>query len=194
MDVDKVLSEALRAIDEAKIPPELRSVAFEKAVDLISGNGRQHGTANGASQTSSQQRESTVTTSAGNAVDRIAARLKLDPEVVGEVFAELDGDLAIIVSPRKLIEGKSGGTKQLALLLAAGRQAAGLEEFTPTKLVRDVAEDFKKFDSPNFASTLGSMSNEFNFHGTGQSRSVKLSRGGWEDAANLVRRLGGGEP
>jgi hypothetical protein len=193
MEVHDVLVRALKAVDEADIPEELRTVAFGKAVDLIAAD------AGGTTERSQQRRDlggSGHPATGDLALDKIAARLKLDVGVVQDVFHYDDErGLQIVVSSKKLEASRSGGTKQLALLVAAGRQAAGLDEgdWTDVGVIRQVCQDYKKFDSSNFAKHIAGMKYEFNVTGSAQKRLVKITRPGWDAARELVERLAGAE-
>jgi hypothetical protein len=119
--------------------------------------------------------------------------LKLDVAIIEEVYYVQDGEIKLALSTGKLESGKKAGTRQIALLLAAGRQAAGLEDHTSFDKIREVAEDYRRYDSPNFARTLSEMEDEFSFQGSSRNRSVRVSRPGWEAASRLVNALGGGD-
>lgn len=124
-------------------------------------------------------------------LDRVADRLRLDRATVADVFDDSDGTIDVIVAPRKLDPAKARATKQLALLVVAARQAAELEEWTDVDEIRRLAEDFKKYDSANFASAIKEMQDDFRFKQVGRRITVKLGRPGWERAAEMVRRLAG---
>lgn len=191
MNPTEVLVAAIRAIEEAGVPDDLRVVAFQRAIDLIAA---------GIPAVGTPQRGAEMALVLVNGVEevvdtplaRIAQRLKLDPEIVGEVFHDADGEIEITVPSAKLETGKKGATTQLALLLAAARQGAGLEDFTPFDVIRKVTEDYRRYDQANFSRSINEMSDVFNFRGTSRNRSVKVNRPGWEAAAELVRELGGG--
>jgi hypothetical protein len=192
MEVREVLVQALVEVDEANVPAELRSVAFGKAVDLLVARAGEsteplqpfHQTRMGNGQ---------VTGDAAP-LGKVAARLKLDKELVQDIFDYDEDGVRVIVSPRKLDKGLGPGTKQLALLVVAGRQAAGDDEgWTSVEAIRKVCEEYNKLDSPNFAAHIKAMKNEFTLRGTAQKREVKLTRPGWEAARELVEKLAGGE-
>jgi hypothetical protein len=194
MEVHEMLIQALKEVDEANIPQELRAVAFGKAVDLVAANA-------GGTTEQSQQRRQDLGGSGHPAIgdsplDKIAARLKLDVGVVQDVYHYDDErGLQIGVSSKKLEASRAGGAKQLALLVAAGRQAAGLDDgdWTDVGEIRQVCQDFKKFDSANFAKHIAGMKDEFNVTGSAQKRMVKVTRPGWDAVRELVERLAGVE-
>jgi hypothetical protein len=128
----------------------------------------------------------------GDLIGKIAARLQLDRNVVDQVYRVTDDTVNVIVSPRRLSPSKATATRQLAQLVAGGRQAADIEEWTDAGIIRQVVSDFGRYDSPNFASTIASMDEVFLFSGKGQSRTVKVSRPGMETISALVRNLAEG--
>jgi hypothetical protein len=190
LDTKDILVAALRAVREAEIPESLQPTALSKAIDLITGVNTR--TPEGRAAT--DRTESRAPASAGSMMDGLVNRLKLTPEIVGEVFHESDGQLHLSVAP-KSISGASAkaATEEIAVLVAAARQASGDEEFTASDEIRKVASDFGKLNEGNFARYIGDMTNEFQFSGKGASRKVKLKRVGWARATELVNRLGGGE-
>lgn len=192
--VADILAEAIAAVNAVDVPDDLKAAAFSKAVDVIMARRtaatpvRMDTAAPTPAAAPSAAGPAPV---AGDMVGAIAARLRLDREVVGEVFDETDGKLDVIVPPRKLAAGKAPAVKQLALLVASARQAAGIEEWTDADEIRQFVEDFKKYDQANFASTLKQMDDIFRIKQTGRKITVKLGRPGWDRAAELVTTLAG---
>lgn len=179
-----------RALDEASVAADVRQVAFGKAFEFLALEPSR--------QSHRLERNGESGISGANAADPIAAiatKFKLDGELVREVFsADADNELALIVSVSKLEKSKSAAAKQIALLVASARQAGGVDaEWTSIEVVRSIATDFGKYDAPNFASSIGSCQTVFGFKGKGQQRFLRVNRQGFEDAAQLTRRLAGGE-
>lgn len=193
MDVKDILAAAEKAVDEAGIKGDLRTIAFEKAVELVAASaGMPVGKA--ATPSGAGAAAKTRTPSDGSLLASVADKLKLDVETVKEVFHEADGKFDIIVPSSKLEKAKSTGMKQIALLVAAARQGGELEEFTDADQIRSFAEQFKKYDGGNFATDLQSMTDEFRIRRDGRKIYVKLSRPGLERATELVKKLAGEEP
>jgi hypothetical protein len=194
VDVKDILRRAAEEVEASGVSEEFREAAFSKAVDLIarpaigsSDTGMQSGSI------SLPQGGVGVPARTETILRKIASRLKLADDVVREVFHEEDGTIDIVVSPTRFHVQKSKATKELALLVAAGRQAAALEEFTSVAAIRPVVENFKRYDPPNFSTTISEMTTEFNHRGTGRKKEVRVSKPGWEAATALVTRLGGAE-
>jgi hypothetical protein len=189
--VVKLLKEALKAVDSSGVPAELRPAAFREAIRLLSSDL----VPSGQPRSPSAPPKRTEPDSDGRH-DHLAALangLGLSHDVVSEVYHFDAGDLKLIVAPSKLEADKAGATKQIALLISAGRQGSGIDStWTPSKVIRDVCEEFGKFDSANFAAVLGSMGDVFGFDGRGRGRKVKVNRPGFEQAGTLIKRLTAG--
>lgn len=189
MDIASILRKAADSVNEAALSPELRPYGFVKAVELLSrGEAEQvHARArrvDGGGQGPDQNER-------GDWLSQVSARLGVDAEQVAEVFDDDGGDLRLIVAASKLPNNKSGASKMIALLVAAGRQAAGRDAdgWTDSSVIRDACRDYGRLDGANFSTTLSAMRDEFSFKGKGPQRQVRLTRPGFDLAARLVTQL-----
>jgi hypothetical protein len=121
----------------------------------------------------------------------LAARLKRPVEELADIYDFSADPVALIVSPGRLASTVARATEQIALLVVASRQAGSNDAWTSTSEIRAVCQDYSRFDSSNFATTLTSLHDEFAFRGTGRSREVRLTRPGWEKVSKLLTELGG---
>lgn len=186
MYVKEILIRALEAVEEAKIPNELKPVAFSKAVDLFTN---QVGTKK-IQETQKLSGQTSTSIGASSGTEGIAAKLKLPMETIASIYDFDDSKLNIHIVSSNLESSKKGGTQQLALLAVAARQASGLDEkYTDMNEIRQYCEDYKKYDSPNFAKTIKGMEHEFNLSVKGNKRLIKMSQQGWEKASELVQSL-----
>lgn len=183
--VEEILRQAADAVAAADLPKEVQSVAFGKAVDLIAGVPAEIQPRHGA-KGKSQNREAD---DPDDPLQKIATRLGVDRELLDETLEVEDGAVSLTIARSKLASQKTKGTKQIAVLVAAARQAAGIEEWTETKTIRVVADDYGKYDSPNFAASLSELGDFFSFSGSGQGRKLKMRRAGFDEAAALIKRL-----
>jgi hypothetical protein len=186
-----VLIDALRAIEEAAIPSELREIAFGKAIDLIAGTA----SLQSRSEPEVRVQQDQLTGGTSGPMHRIAAKLKLDSEVVSHVYyVDPDGkNLEVVISASRLPTKFGPAIKELALLVAAGRQAAGIDiEWTSADEIREVCEHFKRYDAANFATHIQNMDDVFSIRGTPRKREVRMTMPAWEQATALVTRLTGG--
>lgn len=195
MDLASILADALKAVEAAKLPKEFQQVAFEKAVEILSGQSAP--AVAPVSHPSSGAPASGVVPSAedqSDSIGRIAAKLGVNRESVERVY-HLEGDeLKLVLPSSKLAGPKKTATEEIALLVAAGRQASGLDqEATDAEKVRGVAEHYRKYDSPNFSRTIKEMHDVFIVRENGRKKMVKMTQPGWEAAQQLISRIVGGE-
>jgi hypothetical protein len=129
---------------------------------------------------------------ASDQLGKAAARLGTTSDALGDLYDVDSGVPELVVSARKLEDRTAAAARQIAILVAAGRQAAGIEEWTPVSVIRDTCTNYKRNDTSNFGTTIASLSDVFLFRGSSRKREVKLSRPGWETAADVVKALLGG--
>lgn len=189
----------MQDVEAANIPSDLRAVALWKAIDLRSGTGGPPTPGLGtttAGAGASLARPSPVAgdhaTASGDSLASIAHRLGVDRATVEEVFTLQGGELELIVPVGKLPSKVAAATKEIALLIAGGRQAAAIEEWTSWDAIRAVCVDYKRIDTTNFAKTIREMDDVFNFRKDSERKlSVKVARPGWDRLAEAIRRIGG---
>jgi hypothetical protein len=188
-EIKRIMIEVIQAIDDASVPDDLRVAAFEKTFDalltpVVSG-------VRPAADSFPGRQSPQPTGAAGPSLGAIASKLGLDAELVEEIYY-VDGDnLGLAVAASRFDSKKAGATQEIALLLAAGRQAGGWDEWTPVSRVRDVCREYGRFDPANFATTVKRMGSVFSFRGKAREVEVRVTRPGYEQAANLARELGG---
>ena len=181
--IEDVLREAAAAVDAAGLPDDLRGAAFTKAVDLIAGTQAP----SAAEATGVPKPETKKTTS--DALEMIASRFGIDLDFVDEAFAIEDDVPSLAVGRTKLANSDKGATEQIALLVAAARQAAGVEDWTESSVLREAAANYNRFDKNNLAYTVSSLEDDFSFSGKGQARRVKVRRDGFKNAGTLVKQI-----
>jgi hypothetical protein len=179
---------AVAAVEAAGVPEDLRPAAFSKAFEHIAGGapsaqaGRE---ALGGADAGDVDR--------GDAVGRIATKLGLDAEVVSRVFDVDDEGVHLTVPRSALDDSKRTAMREVARLISAARQAAGLdEEYTPLATIREACDDRGVLNSPNFAAAMQALDGDgMRFRGPSASREVKVNAAGYEKAADIVRRIAG---
>jgi hypothetical protein len=188
--VVKVLKQALKAVNDSGVPAELRPAAFREAIRLLSSDFAPSGQDNGPAA----RIEGAGGGGGGvGSLATLAKKLGVSHDAIGEVYHVESGEIKLIVASTKLHSDKRAATRQIAVLVAAGRQGAGGDAgWTDSKVIREACDELGKLDSPNFANTLNSMGDVFSFQGRGQSRKVKVIRPGFERATALVTELTSG--
>jgi len=83
-DVKDILAGAVKAVADAKVPAELKSLAFEKAIGLLAGSAAAT-TPGTALAGAAAAPAAPASVAAGSAIERLATRLRLPQEVVEAV-------------------------------------------------------------------------------------------------------------
>ena len=177
-DIASKLSSALEIVDAAKIPDDLRAVAFWQACVALDA-GVPFVPHNSSTSSGGALGED-------NLLGRIARRLSLDYEIVTAIFEEKEDEIQLIVPKGKLpnASSKAASMRDIALLLTAGRQAAELEDYTPLSLVRRECDELGVLDSGNFSAEVGRLG--MRAQGGRNSREIRASRHQLEQAAELM--------
>lgn len=187
MDVTDVVRGALKVVEDAGVPRELRAAALPAVIELVA---RQVPGSTSLALVPFEPQASQPIAGA-HLLEKLAGRLSVPTEVVEGVYTTDGSSVDISVHPGRLPRSRSAATKALALLITAYRQT-GDEEFTPVDEIRRVAQEYDRYDGPNFASAIGEMRGSFLVKGSARQRSLKLTRPGWTQAADLIRELGEG--
>jgi len=189
VDIQSLFREAEREVEDSGVAAEFRPAAFTAAVQLLSGGY--------APDLTHQMRNGHPVEPNGSTMSRgvdlgaLGDRLGVPRDAVKSVYTEVDGEIQVSVDPRKLSKSKSAGARELALIVAASRQAAG-EDQTHVDVFRQAAIDYDRFDAPNFAAAMADLKGSFILKGPARQRTFKLTKPGWSAAADLIRRLGEG--
>jgi len=190
-DLETLVRSSLACLERAEVPSELRQVAFGKVFDLLVG-GRTTPTARGNGPGPTPP-DAEGTSREGEPLDGVATRLGVQRDVVDRVYF-IEGDrLELVVSPSRLDVAKSRATEQIALLVAAGRQGSGLDQdgWTSVEPIREVCENFKRYDQGNFATTIKDLGSILTVRGTGRDRKLRMTAPAWQKARDLIANLAG---
>ena len=181
---------AQKAIEEAKISEDLREVAFQQSVELLS---REAGLAAiGSASTGAQPSGRAADEVGESAVQKIARKVGLPPTSIGEIYADDgQGGVDIVAGVGMLDNSTAPATKQLALLVCGARQLAEMEQWTSSKEIRKRCVYYGRFDPANFAKTLRAMDESLSFKGKGQQLEVRLHQRGIERLKTLLATLAG---
>ncbi len=176
------IRKAVDAIAKANVPEDLRAVAFAHAIDMLQSE-------------QSPKFNARVATPNVQPMHRgIAGKIARDfgiPEELLESVYDIQTDrVDLVVHRSKLPKQKAPAMKVVATLVAAGRQAAGIEDWTAAEVVRDACRQIGVFDRSNFAMEVASLGDVFLVRGKGQSREFKVTRHGYEEAGRLISQLG----
>jgi hypothetical protein len=181
------LRKAIAAVAAADVPDDLREVAFAKSIEYLLPE-KESSSPPGGRTTPPRNPPP-----AGEGLAAIASKLDVQTDEAERVY-ELDGDtLHLVIGKKSLPTSKKASVQELAYLVAAGRQAAGLDETTTAETLRTVCEDFDVFDG-NFAKSLTQVSGEgLRMSGPARDRAIKVNKAGYEKAGEIVKRLAAGD-
>ena len=118
----------------------------------------------------------------------IARYFDLELQEAKDLFDVTQSDPVLIANSKRLASAKLAGTREITLLVLAGRTAMALD--TGTHHIRDAAERHHRLDPANFIKTLGAMET-VGLRGAPESpnRLVRLKVVGIEAARELAARL-----
>jgi hypothetical protein len=179
------MESAAAAAGAAEIPEEWRETAFRSALTaLLSGGGS--GGSSPAERRVAEQHDR------HEPLDALSLRLKVDRDALADIVALGADGPELVVPSGRLAGSKMAATAEIALLVAAVRQGAGVDEdWTPVEAVRQVVGLYGKYDPPNFAKHIRGAGDSFSTRGKGKEMEIRLTRPGWERATQLIGRLGG---
>jgi hypothetical protein len=187
-DIAQVLRTAQKAVDDASIEdPELKKIAFKEAIALAAGraSGDSSQQSGGGSQSGHQ-----VGIDSGNPIAAIAKRLGLASEDVDRIFHIDAEELELTVPVSALSNQKRTATREIAILVTAGRQAASLDQReTDADVVRAVCDHYKKLDTANYSATIRDLNGTLTVREKGRKKFLKMTQPAWEEASGLARKV-----
>jgi hypothetical protein len=188
-EVAAAIRSALRIVEESDVPDDLRAVAFQRAYESLTVSALDSAS-RPAHVTNAREIELNAPSGASSAAS-VAAKLRLEAELVERVL-DFDEDGVHLIVPRSyLAKAKSTAIQQVAMVLVAARQAAGLEEWTPQSVIREETEVLGVEDRSNFAAHIKNLVG-VRTRGSGRTGELKMNAVGYETAADFIRQLGKG--
>lgn len=173
----QLLADVLALIEDMQVPQDLRPAAFQQ---LWAGLSPPPVALKGPEPEHPAAPEPLLA---------LAKRLDLEPVYLADLYAVTeDGTLDVQVPASSLPEQKTAATKELALLVCAGRQAT-CEETTAAATIREVCNRYSKLDPPNFAAALKEADHLLIIGGPARQRTYRLRQPGWEQAKEVVKRI-----
>lgn len=190
-DAPKELVERLRtavaAVEEAKVPKDLRVTAFVAALASLSKGVPRVGSPDKGSSRSATGTQPIVDASGG--VGLIAAKLEITSVQAATVYDVDDDGVHVTVKRSALDKTKKFAQQEVTYLVVAGRQAAGLEDWTPARTAIEVTHDRGVHDT-NVSKAISALDGDgIRFRGTGSKREIKMNAVGFAKAAEIVKRL-----
>ena len=126
----------------------------------------------------------------GNPIAAIAKRLGLASEDVDRIFHIDAEELELTVPVSALSNQKRTATREIAILVTAGRQAASLDQReTDADVVRAVCDHYKKLDTANYSATIRDLNGTLTVREKGRKKFLKMTQPAWEEASGLARKV-----
>lgn len=183
---------AVEAVIEAEVPDDLRQIAFERALDYTLGSARPPAvTASEAPTLASGSSSASHRRSGTPSLGVLAQKLGISEDEAEQIY-DLDGDgLHLTVQPSRLDSKVTAAMSQIARLVVAGRQAAGVDEdWTSVQDVRAACENRGRYSQGNFSTYVKSLDGDgFRVRGEGTQRAFKANARGFEQTGALIREL-----
>jgi hypothetical protein len=186
------LRAAVEVVEAAHVPEDLRKIAFQRALDVILGPVVPVAPASpeaGPPGASAQRASSTI--DSGSRIAKLAAQLGIEPSTAAGAYDIDDDGLHLVLAPSKFHSNVTTAMEEIARLVVAGRQAAGLdEEWTALNEVRAACENRGRYSPGNFSTYVMKLDGDgFRIRGTGPNRELKVNAAGLEKTGQLVSRL-----
>jgi hypothetical protein len=188
-DVAALLRRAAEVVVQADLPHDLRPVAFARVLDLQMARAATPATPT-APEPQAPGPRATTPAARADPVAALSRELKLDRDLVEQVF-DFDGDtVQLTVATSDLARSQRDASGQVAYLMTAALQASGLVESAPIQVIKDACEQCGVLDAPNFSRALAKIKGRgISERGKGKDRSYRINRRGYEIAAEIVTAI-----
>jgi hypothetical protein len=181
------LRAAVAAVEEAKIPKDLRVAAFTAALAGLPNSPLPSSGEGGGNRPATHTDHGGTHGSEG--VKAIAGKLEVGEAQAAAVYDVDEDGVHLTVKRAALDKTKKVAQQEVTYLVTAGRQAAGIEEWTPVKIVIEATHDRGVHDT-NVSKAISALDGDgIRFRGTGGSREIKMNAVGFSNAAEIVKRL-----
>lgn len=186
VEIKEALMLARASVEEADLPEPWQGRAFSEVLRHLLGG---YAPTAAPAVARGEPIEATVP-SAGSGLARLAVRFGISEAALADVLDVEDDSVMLHVASSKISATKSKATREVALLIVAARQGAGIDEsWTDVAYVRDALQHYNRYDASNFSKYLRETEDVFNFRG--KPVQLRLTRPGWEAVMELVKTLTG---
>lgn len=190
-ELTELINEIWSSVEDSELPASMRESAFTTVLESkLGSSSTQSPIVPPAAVVTGGTPTDNLATESGSLVS-LARQIDLPIETVSEVYSVRDdGTLDFHFQVGKLPSGKASGAREIAILVAAGRQGTGTEEWTKAGDIRQVCDYYSKFDQANFAANITnkSMQQLIKISGTGPRRQLQMRATGWREAKNLIEK------
>ena len=183
-----LLKQAVAAIDEAKVPQDLREIAFSKVLELLQGG------AGSPQAKNSPPHPEDSGTHEPKSLSQIASKIGIEPHTLDRVFEESGDELIFSGNAKDLGSTRAKMVQGVVLLILAGRRWSGLDKggTTPDEIVRAEVDRNSLLDVTNYGKHIAALKPYVTITGSGKSAAYKIKHDGLERAKEIVLTLVGG--
>jgi hypothetical protein len=180
-EIVAALKRAVAAVEAAGVPEDLRVAAFQAALGDMPSGAAAPGATGAAARSSGGHSDA----SRGG----LAGALKVSEEGVSQVFDIDDEGVHLVIQRSRLDGTKKTAQQEVAFLILAARRAVLAEEWTPIKVIADLAQEMGVHDS-NFSKGISAINGDgVRIRGDKSKRELKINQVGIEKAAQIITRI-----
>jgi hypothetical protein len=192
MEPIDLLKQAVTTVEQANVPGDLRTLAFAKVLEILSGPSVPDSS---TSEAGNHYGEEGASTQFSTAIASIASNLGIPSTLVDRILDEHEGELIFSGDVSALGKNRSDKVHSLAILLLAGRRWAGLDGggATSDEVLRAEVDRLGLLDTTNYTKHVATLKPFVTITGSGRKAVYKIKYDGIEKAKELGRALAGAE-
>ncbi len=198
MKPSEILRQALAAVEEVKLPDDLRVIGFERAIDLLclqvglSQSSAPLSVASTGAQVDSENAVGAAGATTLLKLTDVARGLGIQIGHIDRIFHEHDGDLQFVADLEKLGKTKAAKVLGVATLYMAARQEGKYDPgATADADLRKELERHGILDTGNYSKHVAPLKSLYNINGTGRSATYKIKYEGKQKAKELAKEISG---
>lgn len=183
----KLANQTWEVLQSSDIPEPKQEIAFGAIFAFLAEGG----TASGQSALKADRPDPTAADEQATGLAGIAKALKVNEEAASYLF-DIDGrDLDLTISRDDLSSDRATAMREVALLVVAGRQAAGIDkDRTDSNQVRNQGVHLGVMAKNTFRQEMGALNPQVTSKPQGRfGRALKMTRIGYDAAGVIAQRI-----
>jgi hypothetical protein len=189
-DYAALATEAHTAVKDLDASDEYKLAGYKIILSSLIGSPVLVHTKTGHAAEAAKTRPPTGTASqdSGDWTNKIADALGMTIDEIAEIYYFDGENLKLLVGRKQLPSSASSGTQHIAALVAAGRQAMGLDENgTEFELIKPVLKTHNVFNTKNWTTYIKQLGSKFIYDGSGKKQTIKLTNKAYDVVAEIAR-------